>query len=97
MNNETKVYMESSLTTPEDRTSTREKPWRPSRAPPLSLDESDRAFEVLNDNSYVGLKFPRVDRVYADPAIVNQVYGLISFVPAKGAKPNENGVLVMQS
>lgn len=92
MNSETNFYMESSLTAPEDRTSTREKPWRPSRAPPLSLDEADKAFEVLNDNSYIGLNFPRVDRVYADPAIVNQVYGLFSFVPAKGAKPNENGV-----
>jgi len=83
---------ESSLTAPEDRKTTRENPWRPSREPPLSEDSFEEAASELNVSSYIGLKFPRVDRVYADPAIMNQVYGLISFVPAKGSKPNKNGV-----
>lgn len=83
---------ESSLTAPEDRKTTKDHPWRPSLEPPLSEEDFNRATEELNNNSYMGLNFPRVDRVYADPAIMNQVYGLISFIPAKGSKPNKNGV-----
>ena len=37
-------------------------------------------------------KFPRVERRFVDPPIQLQNYGLISFVPAKGATPNEKGV-----
>lgn len=83
---------ESSLTSPEDRQSTKEKPWRPSTLPPLNEEDANKAIEELNVSSYLGLQFPRVDRAYADPPIMNQNYGLISFIPAKGSKPNENGV-----
>ncbi len=37
-------------------------------------------------------KFPKVERMYADPLHNNQVYSLHSFVPAKGAKPDSEGV-----
>jgi hypothetical protein len=85
-------WKESSLTAPTDRISTPQKPWRPSTAPPLSDSEVDKAIEEINITDYIGLKFPRVDRVYADPAIINQVYSLFSFVPSKNAKPDEKGV-----
>jgi len=45
----------------------------------------------LNVTSFVD-KFPKVDRTYADPPIFNQTIGLISFVPAKDAVPNKDGV-----
>jgi hypothetical protein len=45
----------------------------------------------LNNSSFTD-KFPRVDKTYADPPVNLQTYGLFSFVPAKGATPNENGV-----
>lgn len=81
---------ENSLTSPLDRK--RENKWRPNQgAPSLSEEEVKNAMATLNNNDYVN-KFPKVERTYADPPINLQNYGLISFVPAKGAKPNQNGV-----
>ena len=81
---------ESSLTTPEDRV--RENNWRPEQgAPQLSEDEVKSAMDSLNNVDFT-TKFPRVDRTYADPPPPLQTIGLLSFVPAKGAQPNANGV-----
>lgn len=83
---------ESSLTAPEDRTTTITNPWKPDRFRPLTDGETDAAMTVINDNSFIGFDFPRKDRVYSDPPIFNQTYSLFSFVPAKGATPNEHSV-----
>jgi hypothetical protein len=81
---------ESSLTTPEDRDLTNK--WKPDLgAPPLTNEEAEYAIKELNNTAFVD-KFPRVDKTYQDPAIPLQNYGLISFIPAKGATPNANGV-----
>ena len=81
---------ESSLSSPSDRD--RSKKWKPAQfEPPLNKKQAEAALEELHDSSFVK-RFPRVERVYADPQIPTQLYGLISFVPAKGASPNENGV-----
>lgn len=40
-------------------------------------------------------KFPRVEKFYADPAVANQTYALVSFLPAKGATPDADGVYGM--
>lgn len=81
---------ENSLTAPEDRD--RENKWRPDQGTPsLSEDEVVAAMKSLNNSKFTE-KFPKVDRTYADPPPSLQNIGLISFTPAKGAKPNENGV-----
>ena len=81
---------ENSLTSPEDRD--RINKWRPEQhVPELTKEQTDSAFSELNNTSFTD-KFPRVDRTYADPLIPMQYIGLVSFVPAKGATPNENGV-----
>uniref|UniRef100_A0A6C0LZ67 Uncharacterized protein n=1 Tax=viral metagenome TaxID=1070528 RepID=A0A6C0LZ67_9ZZZZ len=81
---------EHSLTSPQDRD--RKAQWRPEQgAPALSEEEVSLAIESLDNNDFTK-KFPRVDRTYADPPISLQTVGLISFTPAKGATPNENGV-----
>lgn len=81
---------ENSLTTPEERDL--ENRWRPEQgAPALSEDEVNLAMSELSNTAYTE-KFPRVDRTYADPPPPMQTIGLISFTPAKGATPNENGV-----
>lgn len=81
---------ESSLTAPEDRN--RENKWMPQQGAPLLTEtEVNAAMESLNNTSFVN-KFPSVDRTYQDPAIPLQTIGLISFIPAKGATPNERGV-----
>lgn len=81
---------ENSLTAPEDRD--RVNRWRPEQgAPKLTEDEVNAAMNELPVHDFIN-KFPRVDRTYADPPIPIQTFGLVSFVPAKGATPNKNGV-----
>jgi len=65
--------------------------WKPEKGPSLTDNQTDEAMKVLNNTDFTD-KFPRVDKCYADPIIPMQIYGLISFTPAKGASPNENGV-----
>jgi hypothetical protein len=82
--------IESSLTAPEDRNKVEK--WIPQQSiPPLTNEQTKEAFTELNNTDFVS-KFPRVDRTYADPPPPMQRYGLFSFIPAKGATPNENGV-----
>ena len=81
---------ENSLTSNLDRD--RVNKWKPeSGVPVLTEEQTTEAVKVLNNTVFTD-KFPRVDRTYADPLLPMQIYGLISFTPAKGAKPNENGV-----
>ena len=60
-------------------------------APQLTESEVQSAMNSLNNTSFVD-KFPKVERRYADPSISLQTIGLISWVPAKGATPNEQGI-----
>lgn len=81
---------ENSLTSPLDRD--RENKWRPEQgAPELTSSETESAMKELNVTSFTD-KFPRVDKTYADPTLPMQYIGLISFVPSKGATPDEQGV-----
>ena len=81
---------ENSLTSPEDRD--RSVRWRPEQGvPPLNDEQTNFAMAELNNTSFTE-KFPRVDKTYSDPPVNLQTFGLFSFVPAKGASPNENGV-----
>ena len=80
---------ENSLTSPEDRD--RSVRWRPEQGAPLTDVQTNDAMTELNNTDFVQ-KFPRVDKTYADPPVSLQTYGLISFVPAKGAVPNEHGI-----
>ena len=84
------LVKENSLTSPEDRI--KENNWRPEQgAPVLSEKEVNEAMKQLNITAFRE-KFTRVDRTYADPPVAMQNITLISFTPAKGATPNENGV-----
>jgi hypothetical protein len=47
--------------------------------------------KALNNDSYVKT-FPQVERRFADPPLSLQTFGLFSFIPAKGATPNEQGI-----
>lgn len=78
----------SSLTAPWDRNSEQNVP---SRAAELSDEQTDAAVAEQYSAEYVK-KFPRVERLYADPLYQNQVFGLHSFVPAQGATPDKEGV-----
>ena len=60
-------------------------------APPLTNEETAAAVAENSATEFIK-KFPRVDRNFADPPINLQQIGLISFIPAKGAKPNDKGI-----
>jgi hypothetical protein len=81
---------ENSLTSPSDRDLSNK--WRPEQSSvKLNDEEVNEAMKDLNNTSFVE-KFPKLDRTYQDPQVPMQNIGLISFVPAKGAEPNKNGV-----
>ena len=82
--------VENSLTAPSDRDPART--YQPNQGHrQLNENEVKHAMIALDNNSYVK-NFLRVERRYADPVEPMQRVGLISFVPAKGSKPNEKGI-----
>lgn len=57
---------------------------------PTSIRLSEE--EVTNaKNELIVPFFPKIDRAYADDTYRNQVYCIHSFIPSKGAKPDEHG------
>jgi hypothetical protein len=78
---------ENSLTCPDDRD--RNNKWKPNQFTPVL--EGDELNEAIKTTAFTD-KFRREDRLYSDPGIFNQNIGLFSFVPAKNAVPNKNGV-----
>lgn len=79
----------TSLTAPWDKSN--EVVEQAPRGTVLSEKEVQAAKDDLHDTNFVN-KFPKVDRLYADPIYNNQVYSLHSFVPSKGATPDDHGV-----
>jgi hypothetical protein len=78
---------ESTLTSPEDRDKNNR--FRlDTGVPPLIDEQTASAMKVLNITN----PFPVAERTFADPDIPLQRIGLISFIPARGATPNENGI-----
>jgi hypothetical protein len=61
--------------------------------PPLNPEQFEEANKELNDQSF--LKFPRIEKTYADPQLPSQIYCIHSFVPSKGATPDKNGLYGM--
>lgn len=81
---------ESTLTSPSDKNITNA--YVPnSNHPPLTDTELKNALKDLNNSKFI-VKYPHVERRYVDPVDISQKYGLFSFVPAKGATPNDKGV-----
>ena len=80
---------QSSLTSPNDKTTAFEK----SRADPLSSTETEIASKVLIENNTDA--FARVERRFCDPDIPGQKFCLHSFIPSKGAKPDSLGIYGM--
>lgn len=82
--------VENSLTAPADRD--KNNVYTPSKTHPALTDsELTHAMSELNNMDFVK-KFVKIERNYADPVEPLQRFGLISFVPAKGATPNQDGV-----
>lgn len=58
---------------------------------PLTDDETKKAMSTLLKTDYVKLDFPRKTKFRVDPHIPGQTFGLISFIPARGASPDKQG------
>jgi hypothetical protein len=85
--------LQNSLTSPLDKVTTNQTSYNLG-APSLTEQEVKEAMAELNVTSYIR-KFPRFEKFYADPQLQNQNYALVSFVPAKGATPDQDGVYGM--
>lgn len=85
--------LQNSLTSPADKENGAQTTYNLG-APALTEDEVKNAKKELIVNDFV-YKFPRFERFYADPQLQNQNYGLVSFVPSKGASPDSDGVYGM--
>lgn len=83
--------LQNALTSPADKDKT-----QPSAINRDTLNETQSQV-ALKENVIKDFlaKFPRYDRLYADPTIPNQTICLHSFVPAKGATPDKDGVYGM--
>lgn len=82
----------TSLTSPSDR---KEGGTRVTSEPAtLTSEQTEKAMEELYITDFVK-KFPQRERVFCDPIYLNQVFGLHSFVPSRGATPDKDGVYGM--
>jgi hypothetical protein len=86
-------HIQNSLTSPADRVV---KPEKVSYDLGVKLTEDDvkHAMAALNVDTFVQ-RFPKVEKFYADPAVPGQQFALVSFLPAKGATPDKDGVFGM--
>jgi hypothetical protein len=84
----------NSLTSPNDMSESKTSSLKYKQGVVLSEEQVESAMEDLNKRDFLS-KFPKVDKFYADPQHNNQVYCLHSFVPAKGATPDNSGVYGM--
>ncbi|MHA1972436.1 MAG: DUF5832 domain-containing protein [Candidatus Hodarchaeales archaeon] len=80
---------QSSLTSPGDKVDTG---FKSRSKPALNDEETERAYKECFVSSLVDIAY---DRKYADPKIPGQTYSLHSFIPAKGAKPDKDGIFGM--
>jgi len=78
-----------SLTSPADKT----EKWKASSDPPLSDVDADNAVKDLVVPPIAN--YPKLERMYADPVLMNQKFTLVSFIPSKTAKPDKDGIYGM--
>lgn len=67
-----------------------ETPFKHVTCAPLTDTEAQAALQAKYSHTHA--LFPQVERAYVDPAIPNQAYALVSFVPSEGATPDTDGV-----
>jgi len=84
----------NSLTSPNDVSDSKPSSLKYKQGVVLTEEHVESAMEELNNRDML-IKFPRVDKFYADPIHNNQVYCLHSFVPSRGATPDSKGMYGM--
>ena len=61
-------------------------------APSLTIEQVEKAKDVLVNKDYVKLEFPRVIRLRVDPDLPQQKYCAFTFTPSRNATPDKDGV-----
>lgn len=79
----------NSLTAPADREGEQ---FRATVSAPLLTEPQLEAAEKALINTSIVSNYPEFERQFVDPPIPGQKFGLISFVPSKGATPDKDGV-----
>lgn len=82
----------TSLTAPTDMSKFPKEEYAPAQG---SLTEQEVKDAYTDNVVNMAAKYPKLERLFADPAIVNQQYCLHSFVPSQGATPDADGVYGM--
>jgi hypothetical protein len=57
----------------------------------LTIEQTQLAMQELNMKEFLKLDFPKKTKFRVDPTIPGQTYGLVSFIPAKNARPDQEG------
>lgn len=84
--------LQSSLTAPADKVLGA--PTTYNLGASLTEPEVREAVKELHVTTFTD-KFPKFEKFYADPAMANQTYALVSFMPSQGATPDKDGVYGM--
>jgi len=58
---------------------------------PLTKEQLSQAVKDLTDKAYISMSYPKTSKLFKDPPINGQHFGLYSFTPSRGAKPDEQG------
>lgn len=91
-NNHIENSLQNSMTSPSDRV--KGMPTAYNASITLSEPQVREAMKELHVTNFTD-RFPRFEKFYADPPIVNQTFGLVSFTPSKGSSPDKDGVYGM--
>ena len=81
--------MTTSLTSPADKTDK----WTSDTAPSLTGNVMENAVKDLLVPPIAN--YPKLERMYADPKQMGQMFSLVSFIPSIQAKPDKDGIYGM--
>lgn len=84
--------LQNSMTSPADRV--KGMPTAYNAVGTLTEPQVRDAMSELHVTSFTD-RFPRFEKFYADPPVVNQTFALVSFTPSKGSTPDKDGVYGM--
>jgi len=79
----------TSLTSPVDKT----KKWSANTTSPLTGTEAENAIKDLVVPPMAN--YPQLERMYADPKQIGQIFSLVSFIPSTKATPDKDGIYGM--
>lgn len=79
----------TSLTSPVDKTDK----WTPSTEPSLTGNDMENAVKDLLVPPIAN--YPKLERMYADPKQMGQMFSLVSFIPSTKATPDKDGIYGM--